>query len=1254
MSESAIRDFLAGSGEVGRDLLAVDWERTAVGPPESWPPALRQVVRTMLSSRFAMWLGWGEELTFFCNAAYRRDTLGSKYPWALGRPAREVWPEVWPAVSARAEQVMRTGESTWDDALQLFLERSGYPEETYHTFSYSPVIDDDGVVAGMLCVVAEVTDQVVAERRMATLRHLGIRVSTAESAAAAVRAGCEHLASNPASLPFVAAYLFDERRDAVLAGTAGIAPGHDAAPLWLRADDPHPVWPLQRLADGEEVVVDGVDARFADLPTGAWEVPPEKAVLVPIPRPLHQTPYGFLVFGANRHRPVDASFHDFVELIAAHFAAAITDARAMEQERERSDALARLDQAKSDFLANVSHELRTPLTLLLGPTEDALEDDRHPLPGPHRQRLEVVARAGSRMLHLIDTLLDFSRVESGRLEARFQPTDLAANTRDLVGMFAGVADQARLALRFESTLTEPVYVDPEQWTRIVLNLISNAVKYTFHGAVAVRLRRDGDHAVLEVADTGTGIPEAELPRLFERFHRVAGAVTRSVEGAGIGLALVAELVALHGGEVHVDSTPDEGSTFTVRLPLGHEHLPAEQVVDVPDEPASRVHSRVVRSVVAEMQDWVDAGREEPVLPSVVGAGAATVLVVDDNPDMRGYLRGLLAGLYRVLTARDGLEALERLSEESVDLVLTDVMMPRLDGFGLLRRMKEDPLLASVPVVMLSARAGEGGTVAGLEAGADDYLVKPFSARELLARVRVNLELERVQAVRSGLERSQALLDQAQRLAGVGSWEVDMDRGTVTASPTFLELLELSEEELAARGPEGLVRTLLDPTEEALVRGEIQQAHDGDLLSYETRVRLPSGRERDFAVRAEIVTSTGGTRLLRATFQDVTDQRTLQREVVAATAEREAADRERAIADELQRSLLPNADVESETLEVAAFYRAGVAGTQVGGDWYDVLDLGGGRTSLVIGDVMGRGVRAASVMGQMKAAVRAFSRLDLSPVEVLEHLDSLVGDLPGDEIVTCVYAVFDPVEGTLSYANAGHLPPIVVRPDGAAQRLDVLGPPLGAGYFGAETQTVPLPPGSLVTLYTDGVVEQRGVDIDGRLELLESLLVAERRSPVDQLPKLIVDTLVNGEGVADDDIALAIMRVKEPRAELFWSRYGDELTAPARARIVAREVLVEWGVSEADIDDVVLIVSELVTNALRHARPPIDLRLQHADREVVVEVGDRTARRPRRQWADDSDEGGRGLNIVGLLADRWGTRLTTTGKAVWAARRVERE
>ncbi|MBA2954814.1 SpoIIE family protein phosphatase [Nocardioides sp. MAH-18] len=1245
----SMRETFESGGQVGADLLEVDWSRTPLGDPEQWSLSLKNAIRILLTSKFSMWMAWGPELTFFCNDAYRRDTLGTKYPWALGRRADEVWSEIWDDIGPRIARVMESGEATWDEALLLFLERSGYAEETYHTFSYSPLADDDGAVAGMLCVVTEDTQQVVATSRMALLRDLGVRMSAARDEQAAVAEACHQINADGRLLPFSVVYLFDDDGATVWrAGTAGVAGDHPVAPALIHASSPSPTWPIAELWDGLSSVVP-LAGRFEDVPRGRWPEPPTEAYVVPLAQAAADHPYGFLVAGLNRYRPFDDTYRDFVDLVAGHLSAAISDARAIQAERERAEQLARLDQAKTDFFANVSHELRTPLTLLLGPAEDALADGAAPLPPSQAARLETIARNGQRMLQLVNTLLDFSRLESGQGRSSFQRTDLCVLTAELAAMFQSAAEGAGLRLDIDCDGDTVAYVDRDQWSKIVLNLISNALKFTFEGGVSVTIGSDDGEAVLRVSDTGTGIPEADQPRLFERFHRVAGSRSRTHEGSGIGLALVAELVNAHGGTVSVDSAPGEGSTFVVRLPLGHEHLPAEQVAHESGTIAVAADG-ATRSMVAQALSWLPDG-SQPEPRAAARSGQPTVLVVDDNADMRSYIADLLHPEYDVQVAADGIDALERMAERRPDLVLTDVMMPRLDGFGLLHKMQGDPALTSVPVIMLSARAGEEGTLEGLEAGANDYLVKPFSGRELLARVRVNLELDREQRVRQALERSEELLAQAQRLAQIGSWEIHLDQDTITASPMFYELMHMSAEEMDRLGTARVIESLVHPDDLERVNLQIAHAVPGEIVRYETRVVLPDGRVRLFQARGELATDPAGGRVLRGSFQDITDQRATQERLIAAEAEREAATRERLIAEQLQASLLPQSEFDLDSLDVAAFYRAGVEGTYVGGDWYDVIPLGAGRTAFVIGDVMGRGVRAASVMGQLRSAVRAYAALDLTPVEVLELLDRLVQELGSNQIVTCVYAVHDAADRTLTYANAGHPPPLLARHDlvDNVARIEATGPPLGAGYFGMRPEVVALEADDLVVLYTDGLVERRGTDLFDGIERLAEAVRDHVDHDLAELPAMLAHDLLGGE--VDDDIALVLVKVAEPEDPGLQVRLDSAETAARQARRAVRLQLAAWGVPEELAEDLVLVTSELVTNAFVHARPPIDLRIRRTHHEVVLEVHDRALLRPRRRRPDDDDEHGRGLNIVEALTTDWGTRSSESGKTVWCTVRV---
>jgi signal transduction histidine kinase/DNA-binding response OmpR family regulator/serine phosphatase RsbU (regulator of sigma subunit) len=1242
-------------GPVGRDLARVDWASTPLGVPAGWPRSLTAVLQVVLSSRFSMWMAWGEELTFFCNDAYRRDTLAGKYPWALGRPASEVWAEIWDDIGPRIDAVLQTGEATWDEALLLFLERSGFREETYHTFSYSPLTGDDDAIVGMLCVVAEETERVIGERHLATLRDLGTALAGERDEDRLLAAAAAALESDRRSLPFCALYLADaDGPGAHLALTSGIQAGTPGAPEHL---DPHSaaVWPVARALAGEAVLVDGLGDLVADRPCGAWDTPPEQAIVLPLAQQGQERPLGLLVAALNPLRPFDAPSRSFVELVAGQLAAGIASARAYGEERRRAEELAELDRAKTAFFTNVSHELRTPLTLLLGPAEDALVDDAEPLPAGQRHRVEVIARNGRRLLTLVNTLLDVQRLESGQASARFEPVDLPRLTTELASMFEAATERAGLELRVACPpLDQPVLVDREMWSKIVLNLLSNAVKHTFEGEIALRLGTEDGAAVLEVADTGVGIAPEDQERLFERFVRLDTA-SRTHEGTGIGLALVAELAELHGGGVDVRSTVGEGSTFTVRVPLGDAHVPAAQrpaagaaaVAELPAGPAEELLAETLRWLADDQ-----ARNPAPADPKAGRGGRARVLVADDNADMRGYIAELLAAEHDVVTVADGQAALEAARETPPDLVLTDVMMPRLDGFGLLRALQEDPATTHVPVIMVSARGGEDRTVEGLEAGADDYLVKPFSARELLARVRANLELDRVRRTSHELDRTRSLLEQAEHLAGVGSWELDLASGGLRASRELRRQLHL--EGLDDSGPERLAQALLErvhPEDRDRVRAELVRGAHGAALDYEVRIVGPDDGVRFYRTIAEpIRDDLGHVVALRGSNQDVTGQREAERAREVAAAAREAAAREHEIADELQRSLLPARNPQPDRLDVATYYRAGTAGTQVGGDWYDVIELAAGRTAVVMGDVMGRGVRAAAVMGQVRAAIRAYARLDLAPGDVLALLDGVVGDLDESQIVTCIYAIYDPIDGQLQWASAGHVPPLLLAPDGSVRRLSERpGPPLGSGLPQQPDHVVELPAGTMLVLYTDGLVERRGESLDVRLDELAGRL-ASAGVPLEALPDELVRGMVGDE--LDDDVALLVARAVDlelPPAEVV--ALPAEPVGVREARRVLGAALERWDVDRTLAADAALVVTELVTNAVLHGRGPIDLRLRLAPRHLVVEVQDGTQVLPRRRRAGAEDEGGRGLQLVSALTERWGTRPLPEGKAVWCLLRL---
>jgi PAS domain S-box-containing protein len=704
-------DWLVGGGEMGERIRGHDWARTPLGPIESWPQSLRSAVSILLPSKAQIVLFWGPDLVAVYNDAYR-PVYGAKHPTALGMPARECFSEAWDVLEPLFMGVVRTGEAFWAKDHQFSLERYGYLEEVYFDVSYDPVRDESGRVGGLFCIVSDTTGRIISERRLAALRDLGRIGDGAASMGDVLRNAAAVLERYPNDLPF-----------ASLHGADGTGTRLEAATTRAPRDAP---WPL----GGDVDLALVTPPAGVALPGGPWPEAAKQAALLRIASPGKE-PYGHLVAGISPRRGFDDDYADFLRLVAGNIASAIAGVQALEDERKRAQALAEVDRAKTAFFSNVSHEFRTPLTLILGPLQDLLARGEAGLPAGERALVESAQRNAKRLLKLVNTLLDFARIEAGRAQASYQPTELSALTADLASNFRSACELAGLRLMVDCPpLGEAVFVDREMWEKVVLNLLSNAFKFTFEGGITVALRNAGLGVELVVSDTGTGVPEEALPRMFERFHRVEDARGRSHEGSGIGLALVNELVKLHGGSIEVQSKLGEGTRFTVSVPKGSAHLPREQVRERSEQGAASA-SRT-EAYVSEALGWLP---DAVTAPAAVRAGAAPrILLADDNADLREYVRRLLSDQYDVQAVTDGEAALVAARANLPDLVISDVMMPRLDGFGLLRELRADPELASIPVVLLSARAGEEARLEGLDRGADDYLVKPFSSAELMARV----------------------------------------------------------------------------------------------------------------------------------------------------------------------------------------------------------------------------------------------------------------------------------------------------------------------------------------------------------------------------------------------------------------------------------------------------------------------------------------------------------------------------------------
>jgi signal transduction histidine kinase len=743
-------DKVALRGEMARRFREFDWSATPIGPAESWPESWRNAVQIILDSSFPTALGLGREhLIYFYNDAFIPVAGPSRHPAGLGQPVPLAWKEIWEDIlKPRFDHTLTTGDPTGEADLMLPLERSGYLEETYCTFSFAALRDEHNQPNGIFCTAIENTARVIAERQINCLRALALRSSFAESPEAACQSAVATLEGSPRDLPFTLLYLLDKTgKRAHLVGTSGLVSVPQTVLTTVDLEDLSSCVVARVAATHTAMIMDNVHLIIHGVVRHP-EVTPQQALALPVLNPGGEHLAAVLIAGVNPMRPLEES-RAFHELIATHLETAISSARAQQHVRERAQALAELDRAKTVFFSNISHELRTPLTLLLAPLDDVLA--RTTLAEDDRYLVETARRGGARLLKLVNSLLEFSRIESGRIEASYEATDLAALTMDLASVFRSAFQRGGVTLTIDCPkLPEDIYVDRDMWEKIVLNLVSNAFKFTLKGTVRVAQHAHAEHVELEVSDTGCGVAAEDLPRLFERFFRGRTPQARTHEGSGIGLSLVQELVKLHGGSVTASSELGVGTTVTLRIPRGFAHLPPERVGGARTLQRARIGAS---PFVEEVLGWLpeDTSPQPATAPAALvkaqpgEANQTRILIVDDNADMRRYLCRLLGAHWKVDAAADGATALEAIRQNVPDLVICDVMMPVMDGFELLSAIRTSEALEKLPVMLLSARAGEEASTEGLRAGADDYITKPFTAGDLLARVESRLKQARLHA-----------------------------------------------------------------------------------------------------------------------------------------------------------------------------------------------------------------------------------------------------------------------------------------------------------------------------------------------------------------------------------------------------------------------------------------------------------------------------------------------------------------------------
>ena len=1264
---------IALGGEMGKRFGDFDWDSHPLGPLPTWPPEVRATVAVALTSRFPI-LMWLDENDLFLvyNDAYA-PVLGERHPNALGRAGREVWWDVWDSIGPMLRGVIDSGSATWSADLLLPLVSGGRPEERYFTFSYSPLIFADGHVGGVFCAVSETTERVLGERRLSTLNTLGaalMEITTVDDAVRATIGSCE---AQPADLPFVAVYVTDPTGEQGLHGASSAVA--EVMPTSLRefvADSDSGGASVNRMIDDVASRLPGLAKAFA---AGC----PERAIVIGLP----ETGLGIggsVVVGLNPRRPLDEQYEGFCRLFVDQVARALVSARSHEFERERADALAELDRAKTAFLANVSHEFRTPLTLLLGPIEDAmaaLQASGSGVTDEQLERLTTAHRNARRLLRLVNALLDFSRVESGTAAPDLVSCDLGEFTAQIASSFSELCARAGLELRLDCG-SATAEVDPRMWETIVLNLMSNAVKFTFTGSISVHVRAsDGDRVTVQIADTGIGIPPADLDRLFDRFFRASNPRARTVEGSGIGMSLVRSLVDSQGGTIRVDSEVDLGTTVTIELPAA--------------APATSSGASLPRPARGDADAYVDEALQwlagdSPVLPEA--GGRQLVLVVDDNADMRRHLERVLSERWDTLTVGDADSALAVVRKRSPDLVVTDVMMPGIDGLDFVARLRADPQSSSVPVIMLSARAGLEAAGEGLARGADDYLVKPFRSVDLVNRVAARLEVAARERSARWHDREEArdtaaLADLAAALSVATS--VDDALAALLTAPLLsmhagaaaIGLLDAQSRQIVLHYAGDIAGEIRDRYHAVATDAPIPLA---DVVHTGTSMVIPDMLELDERYRSTVEDISGSVRAciieplrnsagaafgaLALLWPAVRSFSPSEVELVERVAELTAAavariltaERDHRIAVDFQEQLL-DLDVRSTAATVAGIYQPAAETMRVGGDWYLALGLDtlhdAKLVGVSVGDVVGHGLPAATVMSRLRSALATAALVARDPHVVLDIVERYAATVPGATCATVSYAVVDGHAGTISYACAGHPYPLLVSPDGTATFLqDGRRPPLAAraATGSAPGGTSELPTGSLVILYTDGLIERPTEPLDDGFGRLAACAADCRTLPVDAVCTTLLAALEPAGGYTDD-VALLAIRPTGATATSFIDAIGPTSAALPPLRHRLRAWLDDLGIDAELRHDILVTVGEAAMNAIEHGRSEdgrqtIAIEIFAADDEFTASVTDRGT------WSMDSSasrrtsDRGRGLSLIYGLCDavdvvrsNRGTRVT---------------
>ena len=1255
---------IALGGEMGRLVAEFDWQSHPLGAPQSWSADVRAAVALALTTRFPtmLWLGT-EDLFQIYNDAYL-PILGDKHLDALGRRAAHTWWDIWASISPMLVSVIATGEATLSHDLMLPIVTGGRRLERYFTFTYSPLIDERGKTYGVFCSSFETTERVLSERRMQLLHavaSVALETNAIDHVAEATIAVCE---AQAADVPVVAAYVNDGAALTLRAATPSVAA---LLPATL---DQLTDWAPSTQSRAELQVIDNVAARISGIADKLGNDCPDQALLLP----LGDGPTaGALLIGTNPRCALDDHYIGFCQLLADQLASAMAAAVSYDQQRQRADALTDLDRAKTAFLTNVSHEFRTPLTLLMGPLEHAIATNSTDV--ALIDELTTARRNAGRLQRLVDTLLDFSRIEAGRATATLLCTDVGALTAHIAASFSELCQRAGLDLKVDCQAA-PADIDPGMWETIVLNLLSNAVKYTLTGSITLTVDSDATLCHIRIRDTGVGISPGDLERLGERFFRVDSAHGRSVEGTGIGLSLVGGLVELQHGTVDYTSEVARGTTVSIGLPRSQGTPVSHSSTALLDNP-----------YVVEAGQWVTAA-PAPLQHAVASGGRELVLIADDNADMRAHLQRVLSPQWQTVAVNDGQEGIDAARRLRPDLIVTDVMMPRMDGFELVAAIRADPDLATTPVLMLSARAGADAVSEGFAGGADDYLPKPFSPQELIDRVAARLSAAaRERARRSPSDAMKQALDFAQLEAALQA---------ATSAAALTDALQGCS--FGAEDAPLICLGALD-AEARIVRFEY-----GDPVPPEMRDRYHVASLDTPIVAVDVINSgqpmiIADTRALNPRYEHVVREtaevvrscisqplRAADGQIIGslgmgwptprefspaeidwaaqvADITQSALDgirqvqRNHRIAVDFQEHLL-DLDHSSTAAVVAAVYEPGGEALRVGGDWYLAAPLAReGQVAISVGDVVGHGLPAAVAMSRLRTAAAAIALTHTDPGAVLATLDRYVATTADTRFATVSYAVIDTGAANeparLTYSCAGHPYPLLLTPGQPPEFLyKGRRPPVGASDTPLQPRTAvhTMRPGCVMVLYTDGLIERPGESLDEGFARLKSAATERAHLPVGELCDALLDAMAPPGGYTDDVVVLAVRPCHSaPRS--FATVIPASQSRIADTRHLLRDWLSQVGVDPARESDILHATGEVLTNAIEHGCGGDDSKTVSMEAVVRGHTITATISDPGR-WAGDSSASqrgqhrGRGLTMINSMAShvttdrgRGGTRVT---------------